>query len=131
MRQITENLEHEFKEGEYWGLWSGIDLHSCDPGLVRSEKKIKEFVIKLCDRINVKRFGETIVVDFGEDPRVSGFSMVQLIETSLISGHFVNQTNNIFLDVFSCSYYDPQEIAGFAKEFFKAKDLKLDYRIRK
>ncbi len=126
-----ESLEKEFREGNYWGLWSGIDLHSCNPEFVRSEEKVKEFVRLLCDRMNVKRFGETVVIDFGEDPRVSGFSMTQLIETSLISGHFVNQTNNIFLDVFSCSFYSPLEVVEFAKDFFEARDYKLNYKIRR
>ncbi len=119
------------QSGEYWGLWAGIDLKSCDPGFIRSEQKIKEFVAKLCDRIKMKRFGKTVVVDFGEDERVSGYSMVQLIETSSITGHFVNQTNNIFLDIFSCSLYDPVEVAEFAKEFFKAKSYILNQKIRK
>ncbi|MBI5803516.1 S-adenosylmethionine decarboxylase [Candidatus Pacearchaeota archaeon] len=124
-------LKQLSKSGEYWGLWAGIDLKSCDPGFIRSADKVKEFVAKLCDKIKMKRFGECVVVDFGDDPKVSGFSMTQLIETSLISGHFVNQTNNVFLDVFSCSYYNPAEVAEFAKEFFKAKEYKLHYKIRK
>ena len=124
-------LEKRSQSGEYWGLWAGIDLHACDPGFVRSEQKIKEFVVKLCDRIKMKRFGETVVVNFGDDEKVAGFSMVQLIETSSITGHFVNQTNNIFLDVFSCSIFDPQEVADFAKDFFKAKDYELNFKVRK
>ncbi len=119
------------QSGEYWGLWAGIDLKSCDPGFIRSEQKIKEFVVKLCDKIKMKRFGETVVVDFGEDERVSGFSMVQLIETSSITAHFVNQNNSIFLDIFSCSLYDPKEVAEFAKQFFKAKSYTLNHKVRK
>ena len=66
----------------------------------------------------MKRFGETIVVDFGEDERVSGYSMVQLIETSLISAHFANLTNTAYIDVFSCKPYDPEVVAEFACRFF-------------
>jgi S-adenosylmethionine decarboxylase len=131
MIESIDELEREFKTGKYWGLWSGIDLHSCNPKLIRSEEKVKQFVKELCSKIKMKRFGETVVVDFGEDPSVSGFSMTQLIETSLISAHFVNQTNNVFLDIFSCSFYNPKEVAEFAKKFFGAKDYKLNYIIRK
>ena len=127
----VQDLKQEFDSGKLWGLLSSIDLHSCNPELVRSEDKVKEFVKQLCIKIDMKRFGETVVVDFGEDPRVSGFSMTQLIETSLISAHFVNQTNNIFLDIFSCKFYDPVKAAEFAKDFFKAKSYKLSYVIRK
>lgn len=127
----VKDLRQEFDSGKPWGLLSSIDLHSCNSELVRSEDKIKEFVKQLCIKIDMKRFGDTIVVDFGEDLRVSGFSMTQLIETSLISAHFVNQTNNIFLDIFSCKFYDPVKAAEFAKDFFQAKDYKLNYVIRK
>ena len=66
----------------------------------------------------MKRYGETMVIHFGEDERVSGYSMVQLIETSLISAHFANLTNTTYLDVFSCKAYDPDEVAEFSKVFF-------------
>jgi S-adenosylmethionine/arginine decarboxylase-like enzyme len=50
--------------------------------------------------------------------------MTQLIETSLISAHFANQSNTTYLDVFSCKAYDPEVVAQFAKQFFKAKRVK-------
>lgn len=124
-------IEKEYREKNAWGLLASIDLHSCNPQKIRSAEEIKRFVIELCILIDMKRFGECIIIDFGEDPRVSGFSMTQLIETSLISGHFVNQTNNAYLDIFSCKYYNPKIVAEFAKEFFKAKDYKINYLLRK
>ncbi|MBH0184513.1 MAG: hypothetical protein HP477_03580 [Nitrospira sp.] len=73
-----------------------------------------------CELIGMKRFGECQVVDFGEG-RVAGYSMVQLISTSLISGHFANDTNNAYLDIFSCKGYDPAVVESFSKEFFGAQ----------
>jgi len=57
--------------------------------------------------------------------------MVQLIETSLISGHFANQTNNVYLDVFSCKFFDPNTVAEYAKEFFEARDYNITNTLRK
>lgn len=114
-----------------WGILSSIDIHDCDPELIRSAAAIKEFVVQLCDLIEMKRFGETMIVHFGEDERVAGYSMTQLIETSLISAHFANQTNNVYLDVFSCKYYEPEIAAEFAKKFFKGKDYHLNVVMRK
>jgi S-adenosylmethionine decarboxylase len=107
-----------------WGILSSIDLYECDPQIIRDAEAIKKFVAELCDLIKMKRFGETQVVHFGEDERVAGFSMTQLIETSLISAHFANQSNTTYLDVFSCKAYDPEVVARFAKSFFKAKRVK-------
>jgi S-adenosylmethionine decarboxylase len=79
----------------------------------------------------MKRFGETVVVHFGDDERVAGFSMTQLIETSLISAHFANQTGSVYLDIFSCKYYEPETAAEFAKTFFKGSDYNLNVVLRK
>jgi S-adenosylmethionine/arginine decarboxylase-like enzyme len=108
-----------------WGLLSCIDLYECDPDKIRDPEYIKKFVVELCDLIEMKRFGETQVVNFGEDERVAGFSMTQLIETSLISAHFANLTNTTYLDVFSCKIYDPQKVVDFAVKFFGARDVRL------
>lgn len=104
-----------------WGVSSCIDLYDCDLQLMQDEAAIKRFVRELCDLIKMRRFGETQVVRFGDDPRVTGYSMTQLIETSLISAHFVDISKAIYLDVFSCSSYDPHAVADFAARFFKAQ----------
>ena len=125
-----QKLYTQYKEKRAWGLSSSIDLHNCDTVLIRDEEKIKEFVVKLCELIDMKRFGECMVVNFGEDEEGAGFSMTQLIETSLISGHFANKTNRVFLDVFSCKFYSPEIVAEFAKEFFNAKEYILNSILR-
>ena len=84
-----------------WGVSACIDLYDCDLNLMQDEAAIKRFVRELCDLIQMRRFGETQVVRFGDDPRVTGFSMTQLIETSLISAHFADNSRAIYLDVFT------------------------------
>ena len=129
--QKDQQVREEYKLVNAWGLAAGIDLHGCNPETIRDAEKIKQFVVELCDRIGMKRFGECTVVNFGEDERVAGFSMSQFIETSMISAHFANQTNTAYLDVFSCKYYNPYVAADFAKEFFSASDYELHYTLRK
>ena len=124
-------IREDYKEQSAWGLLASIDLHDCDPSLIRDADAIKQFVVELCERIDMKRFGECTVVNFGEDERVAGYSMVQLIETSCISAHFANETNTTYLDIFSCKYYNPYEAAEFTKEFFKGGDYNLSYTLRK
>jgi len=108
-----------------WGLSSCIDLYECDLSIMQDAEAIREFVRILCDRIKMKRFGETQVVHFGDDPRVNGFSMTQLIETSLVSAHFADATCAVYLDVFSCAPYDPKDAAEFALSYFKGKRYNL------
>ncbi len=115
----------------YWGLSSCIDLYQCDLKRMQDAEAIRAFVHQLCDKIKMRRYGETQVVYFGDDPRVTGFSMTQLIETSLISAHFADASCAIYLDVFSCALYEPDEVARFAAEYFKAQDYRLHVVERK
>ncbi|HEY6084423.1 MAG TPA: S-adenosylmethionine decarboxylase [Nitrospira sp.] len=107
-------------EGKAWGLCTAVDLQDCQPDLIRNADSIRRYVVELCELIGMKRFGECQVVDFGSG-RVAGYSMVQLISTSLISGHFANDTNNAYLDIFSCKGYDPTVVEAFSKNFFGAR----------
>ena len=122
---------HEAVLQNVWGMASAIDIYNCDPVKIRDEELIRRFVAELCELIEMKRFGETQVVHFGEDERVAGFSMVQLIETSLISAHFANLTNAVYLDVFSCKPYDPEVVKAFAQNYFNGSHSILNVTLRK
>ena len=121
-----ETKEKADSETEYWGVSSAIDLYDCDLSLMQNADAIREFVVLLCDRIKMRRYGETQVVFFGDEPRVQGFSMTQLIETSLISAHFADASRAIYLDVFSCAPYDSKDTAEFAADYFKASRYQLN-----
>ncbi len=109
---------------EPWGISSSIDLYNCNPEIIRSVNKIKLFVKILCNLIHMKRFGDTQIVRFGTGA-AEGYSMIQLIETSLISGHFANESNAAYLDIFSCKAYDPDTVAVFAQHHFEAESYRL------
>lgn len=104
-----------------WGILTSVDLYGCNPQTIRNADEIRRFVVELCELIDMKRFGECQVVHFGQDERVAGYSMIQLIETSLISGHFANQSNAAYLDIFSCKPYDPDDVVEFSRKFFEAE----------
>lgn len=104
-----------------WGWHLVLNLYECNPEQIRSAEVIRAFVIELCERIEMHRFGEPTIVKFGEDPRVSGYSLVQLIETSNICAHFADESNATYLDIFSCKKFDPELAASFCIETFQAK----------
>jgi S-adenosylmethionine/arginine decarboxylase-like enzyme len=125
-----QQLLEKFKKENPWGLYVSVDLKQCNPSIIRSKEKIKEFVNELCKQIDMKKFGKTIVIDFGKDPIVSGFSMTQLIETSLISGHFAKNLNAAYIDIFSCKEFPPYKTAEFCKNFFGAQEIKINIIFR-
>ncbi len=116
-------------EGKAWGLSSAVDLQDCRPDSIRDRDHIEAYVIALCKLIGMKRYGDCQIVHFGEG-RVAGYSMVQLIETSLISGHFANDTNRAYLDIFSCKSYDPAIVEEFSKQFFGARSSSVSVTLR-
>ena len=111
--------QHSIGPAAAWGLSTSIDLHECEPASIRDAARITQFVIELCDLIGMRRYGECQIVQFGAG-HVAGFSMIQLIETSLISGHFANESNRAYLDIFSCKAYDPTVVEQFSRLFFGA-----------
>ena len=121
----------QYNLSKAWGLSTAIDLHNCDPDLLKNIEAIRDFTAKLSKIIDAKPWGSCQIHNFGNNPDVFGYSMVQLVETSLVSGHFANKTNRIFLDIFSCKYYDPTKAVEFSKKFFKAKDTTYKCTLRK
>lgn len=113
-----------------WGYHLHIDLAECNPESIRSPESIHDFVVGLCDVIQMKRYGDPIIVHFGDNEDVSGYSLVQLIETSNITGHFVEQTNDAYLDIFSCKPYSINQAEQFCADWFQAKDRISFYMIR-
>lgn len=126
-----EALREEYARRQAWGLLASIDLHKCDPELIKSPDAIRKFTIELCDLIDMKRHGDVLIERFG-DGDLEGYSMFQFIETSCVSAHFDEKIGNAtYLDIFSCKYFDPGIAAEFAKKYFKAADYNLTYVLRK
>jgi S-adenosylmethionine/arginine decarboxylase-like enzyme len=76
-------------------------------------------------------YGDTTIEHFAtHDPTKAGYSMMQLIETSNLSAHFVELDKTMYLDVFSCKPYDNQIVIDTTKEFFGAKTVRVTYLTR-
>jgi len=127
---INKNKVVNLDQTAVWGISTSVDCYGCDPLFIRSIAKVKEFSAELIDYIEMKAYGPCHVVHFGEDDRVAGLSMFQLIETSCISAHFANQTNAAYIDIFSCKKFDPNLAADFCKAFFKAKSVNIKTNLR-
>jgi S-adenosylmethionine/arginine decarboxylase-like enzyme len=122
-----EEVMKKYTGEKLWGLAVSIDIGECDHDKISSKEVITQFAIDLAKYIDMKRYGEPTVVFFGDEPKVQGYSLVQLIETSQISGHFAEDTDRAFIDVFSCKQFPPKKTAEFVKDYFGAK--KLEYAI--
>lgn len=109
-----------------------LDLRDCDPSVIRSRVKLKKYVTELCKLIKMKTYGPTRMPHFGhDDPKTSGYSLLQFIETSSITGHFAELTNTAYLNIFSCAPFDAKKTREFSVKYFKAKRVSHHLIIRK
>lgn len=110
-------------EKNFYGQELILNLYECNPKTISSGAKIKEFVTTLCDKvIKMKRYGEPLIPHFGhENPITAGYSLVQLIETSSVTGHFSEYKRSCYINIFSCAWYDMEKTSAFCQEFFGAK----------
>lgn len=114
-----------FIDKELFGVEVSIDLKGCNPEMIKSERMILAYIVRVCDLIEAKRFGDPTIVNFGEGEKIAGYSFTQLIETSLVSGHLVDSTGAAYINVFSCKYFDPVKVVEFTKGFFGAKEVQF------
>jgi hypothetical protein len=67
--ESEEAIRRDYEEQDAWGLLTSIDLHGCNPDMIRDASEVTRHVHELCDLIGMKRFGDTVVVNFGEDEK--------------------------------------------------------------
>ena len=86
---------------EYWGYHLIVDCQECDLDKVKDRQNIIDFVKNLVDEIDMTAYGKPIVEHFAtHNPLAAGHSLVQLIETSSITGHFVDLNGEAYIDIF-------------------------------
>ncbi len=120
---MKKGIPQKPKKGKLplYGMELILNLHDCALEIISSQKRIKEYAQTLCKIIEMKPYGKPIVPYFGENELFTkGYSLVQLIETSSITGHFSEYFRSAYINIFSCKDFDPQKAYSFTKEFFKA-----------
>lgn len=126
-----KDKKFKIKNKKIFGKELILDLYECNPKSIRSKKKILEYSNKLCKLIKVKKYGKPIIERFALHlDYAAGYSLAQLIESSLVSGHFSELWNRAFINIFSCKDFDAKKAASFTKKFFNAKKIKERILIR-
>ena len=119
----------KYTESGAWGLCTSIDLYDCNLEKMKDEDSIRAFVKEVLKEIGMIPVGELQLRHFGAKKQI-GYSFAQFIETSLLSGHFAETPKSIYLDIFSCKEYNPQQLIDYAKKHFEAKSVSARITIR-
>ena len=115
----------------YWGYHLILDCKHCDLDKITSADNIRTFTKTLVERIDMKAFGEPTIEHFAtHDPAAGGYSLVELIETSSITGHFVDENGDAYIDIFSCKTFDIDTAKAVIEEFFKPEKIRTIFLTR-
>jgi len=108
-----------------WGKHLVLDCSSCDREAVRSPDAIRDFSEDLVASIGMVAYGEPLLAHFAAHlPEAAGYSLVQLIETSAVTGHFCDASGDAYLDVFSCKDFNSEVAIGVIERHLRPESVK-------
>ena len=105
-----------------------LDLHGCNQNTITCENSIKDFAQQLCEVIDMIPHGEPQTPYFGENlSHTKGYSLLQFIETSSITGHFSESTGSAYINIFSCNPFDEKKATEFTNQYFEANEIQSHF----
>ncbi len=126
-----ERDTHLRRDGKEFGYELILNLYDCDLEAISTKEKLLQFKDELCELIDMKQYGEPFIEYFAEHTKfAAGYSLAQMIETSLISGHFSDYWKTAYINIFSCKPYDAGLAIEFTKKFFGADRVTAKLLVR-
>lgn len=119
-------MRHTRKKQRSWGYHLIINAAGCDPEAIRSKETIRQFSEDLVKGIDMVAFGKPQIVRFGTSVQ-KGYTLVQLIETSNITAHFSEDTNEVYLDIFSCKTFRKKDAIAIFTQFFSPVKMSMTF----
>ena len=92
----------------------------------RTERGCHQGLLRGSDRLNrhVGLRGPVLAHFATYLPEAAGYSLVQLIETSAVTGHFCDASGDAYLDVFSCKDFDPEVAIGVVERHLRPESIR-------
>lgn len=116
---------------DYWGYHLILDCSGCNAKRMSDYDNVDMWIRNLVRDIDMLPIGEPqIEYTAGDFLDKAGFTVVQIIVTSSIVAHFVDNLGQIYLDVFSCKKFDQAVIENSVIKHFGAKKLRKYYLTR-
>lgn len=97
-----------------------IDAYGCNTEQINDASFLEQFVKHLASRIDMKILkGPVTVTGVPENPGITCFTIVDF---SHISIHTFTDSDEFYLDIFSCKAFDIDEVTDYIKELFAITD---------
>lgn len=114
-----------------WGYHLIIDAYDCAREAITNPDILRDFSAALVEEIKMVPYGDPQIVHFGHnEPHLTGWTVIQLIETSNIICHFNDHTGEGYIDVFSCKEFDTDVAIGVIKQYFNPAKIDSTLLIR-
>lgn len=116
MENNTPAPTEEFKP---WGYHAILDCSNCDLIKIQDTDNIRAWVAEVITIIGATAHGITTVEKSGiGDSNKEGNMLVQLLQIGLITANFIDNSRHAYIDVFSCTAYEPKTVEDLTKRFF-------------
>lgn len=106
----------------YFGWHFTMDCAGCNDN-IKSHDKIAEFAKDMVERIKMIAHGDPLIEYMLPGDPKQGYSLVQLIETSNITAHFIEPDGSAFFDIFSCKDFDPAIAKLCVRDHFSPRKM--------
>jgi len=112
----------------HWGYHLMLDCSGCEH--IDSRDNIYNFVKDLIKEIDMVAHGEPVIEYLLLGDPKQGYSLMQLITTSNICGHFMELDGTAYFDVFSCKKFEISVAENVVKKYFNPKKIKVNFLTR-
>jgi S-adenosylmethionine/arginine decarboxylase-like enzyme len=129
MLSLTQKLKIVTKvDNMHWGYHLMLDCSGCVH--IDSRDNIYKFVKDLIKEIDMVAHGEPVIEYLLPGDPKQGYSLMQLITTSNICGHFMELDGTAYFDVFSCKKFEISVAENVVKKYFNPKKIKVNFLTR-
>jgi hypothetical protein len=110
----------------FWGHHLILDCAGCNNN-IKNKEQITLFVQDLITKINMTAVGDPVIEHLLTGEINQGYSVMQLITTSNITAHFVEQDHSAYIDVFSCKQFDIELAKSVVSTHFEPCTIKQTF----
>ena len=105
-----------------------LDCSGCS--MIDSKENIYNFIKDLVPQIDMVAHGEPIIEYLLPNDPKQGYSLMQLITTSNICGHFIELNGTAYFDIFSCKEFDVNLAKNIVQKYFSPKKIRMNFITR-
>lgn len=124
------SIKKDFESKNPWGMTAAIDVYGCETAILGCPERLIETTGLIARRLGKQLSGPCSIKADGPEKNPSGLTVVQPMESSLISGHAVLSSRALYLDILADTFFDPRDMAEFCLGLFKASHYRLQLVFR-